>query len=405
MSDFDLDKLIEEAVIAGELSAGANPNWLAQAADPTKVALLARAGPNRSRRASAWRPDEEEFIRRNHQLLSEEEISARLGRTPSATQVRRRKTMRIPGPCVTKPGDAWMSTVQASIALGVGANSHKKLSCLYKRGIIPTRLLPAGRKVVVVSRYDLTKFAVNPDNWMYFRPENVAEPRLRKMVLARLAKWPDAWWTVGQAAAYHGCSVGHLSDFIRDHQLPAVRWGNWWVKRSDVMAIRLRLGVHTSSIQSWTEAGDQFLLLCFAIGYPPPEISTICGWTGERADWADVRYNYMRRKNMVATLVARSGYGLHYDPVTGRLWVDWRNWRHKFRLLDQAVTHFHQGQASRAEARRVLFILRSWAMWNAKTDEQIRFAKRLMHYNDPTVAKVQEVYCTVLAWGVAPILS
>lgn len=88
----------------------------------------------------------------------------------------------------------------------------------------------------------LVRFAVNPENWIYFKPEHVKDPYLKRLIQMRRARWPDEWWRIGQVAAYYGVSVVAVNKCIHDGRLPATRWGNWWIKRSDATTLKILPG-------------------------------------------------------------------------------------------------------------------------------------------------------------------
>jgi len=108
---------------------------------------------------------------------------------------------------------------------------------------------------------------LDPENWLYFKPERVGMlsrrgrrgpgesydfafwENARLIILKANHKWKDKWMTPGQvvkllkikpkatlrrkpSAKIPG--VRYVNMAIRRGTLKAKRWGNWWIKKSDL---------------------------------------------------------------------------------------------------------------------------------------------------------------------------
>ena len=167
MDDF-IDELINDAVIYGEVSTGAPLNWMAARGYDPKAIISHAAGHTPARRAG-WTDEEEEYLRQNLGWLSEQQMADHLGRTVEGIHIHWEREMRLPAP--TRHPD-WLPCNQVAIALGIPC-VKTITGWIEKFKFLPGRPLPANRKIVVVHREDLIRFAVNPKNWLYFKTERV----------------------------------------------------------------------------------------------------------------------------------------------------------------------------------------------------------------------------------------
>lgn len=82
-------------------------------------------------------------------------------------------------------------------------------------------------------------------NWVYFirsvrRPERIRDERLRRLLVKRKVTWGDEWWTTGEAAEFHGVESTDVQRYIVAGRLPAVKYQNWMVLRSEATRPGLR---------------------------------------------------------------------------------------------------------------------------------------------------------------------
>jgi hypothetical protein len=201
----------------------------------------------------AWTTGDLAFLEDNLPVLGYAGVAQRLGRTMNAVkiiQVRR----QIPAPS-RRPG--FYTCQQAARILGVDIHA---LSRLERRGEIRFVTLPGVRAIRQISRVSLWVWAIHPNHWIYFKPARVKDIRLRRLIALRQARWGDAWWTTGQVAEHYGVANSNtVTAAIYRGRLKAVRWGNWYVKRSDALGCPFTPGKGMTGI-AWSARADAFLL-------------------------------------------------------------------------------------------------------------------------------------------------
>jgi len=89
------------------------------------------------------------------------------------------------------------------------------------------------------------EWVVKPESWLYFHPERVAEPNLRRLIHQAVKEWGDEWWNTRQIAEYHRVTIHDASLMIRNGRVQAVqvqnisgrhvagKWAFWMVRRSE----------------------------------------------------------------------------------------------------------------------------------------------------------------------------
>ncbi len=391
----DLDLLVEEAALAGEVAAGYDPAYLAAGRDARLVAVVAARQERQHRAFIPWTAEEEEFVRRHVGWLTDEEIGRRIGRTADAVHIRRERYLDLPN--VTKRDD-WLTAQEVRRRLG--APCAKGVTRLIRSGILPGRMAPLERDVYLVHVDTLTRFAVNPENWIYFRTYRVKDARLRRLIALREERWGDAWWTPGQVAAYHGVTGNAVNAQIHKGLLPARRFGNWWVKRSEAVQARFYLGQGRNLTVEWTDASDCFLLMARSVGCSHADIEALCKWPHGRAAY---RLNALRRDGRIPDLIRRYDLDLYYDAESSRLFADWRQYRRKFPRWEGAVGRFLAGEASLLDLQQVVKLLAVWGEWYGPTEVDRALASSFRHFNSVTPATVWQAYETVKEWGVDPL--
>ncbi len=358
-----LDALIESSVTAGELESGLDPRWVDARSrgrgdghgDPapttTRAAIVRRVGPGKRRasRAPTWQMGEDEFLRRNLGVLSEREMAARLGRTPVGVHLRWKRELRLPAP--SKAPDILTAE---QIAEGLGVDG-KSVHLLIDRGILTGRRLPTDDVTRVVLRITLLRFITNPRNWCYIDPHRIGLrgprrtlhtydhgfwQRARSLALRALARWDDEWWTPGQAGRYHGVNHRLINRDIHQGKLPAVRWGNWNILRSDAVRMKYSTGKGHGHEREWSEGADAFLILADAVGLSTNAISAMCGW---RTGTVSYRLQTLRRKGLVREIARK--YGLKIQIKRGgHAYADWRDYRARFPRLARAMDKLKSGE-------------------------------------------------------------
>ena len=381
---FDLDDLIREAVLDGALAAGRDPAlaarqfgaaWvMASAVAPAGVA----SGPRLGNFANQWSDAEDAFLRRWLGVVATAEIAAELGRSVTAVDIRRR-WLGLPTP---KTHPAYITGLGMAVALGVDGKSVIRL---IERGILRAELAPMREeKAWRMRRAAFYAWATNPDNWLYFirsvrRPERIADETLRRLIVRRAAAWDDEWWEIGRVADTHGVIHQEVNRLIRAGRIEAVKWGNWWVKRSE--ATRPTLRFHTYETGAFEREGapesDAFLVLAAAVGIPRPQIGRMLG--GRGSTYAACRLATLHRHGYAPWLIRAFGLPVLYRASDDALWADWRAVAHRFPRLARVWARAASGRPwTRAEcADRMLVagVLSAAARWHGATDFLERLAK------------------------------
>lgn len=353
-----LDSLIKVAVIHGQLASGRSARWAAaKTRDPRAVAVLSKGNRPKSGRAAEWSEDDDNFLRVNLGWLSEEEIAQHLGRTVTAVHLRWKRDLKLAAP--SKHPD-YITAQKIAETVGVDPKAAMRWVDM---GLLVGRRLPfKGRTVRSVSRVTFLRWALNPMNWIYFRPERVPDPRLRRTLKLKQERWGDKWLTPGQVARLHHTTHAVVNNKLHRGELQGVKWGNWHILRSEANnpGLRFFLGKGTTG-RDWSEAGDAFIILAHAVGLSANAIGQMMGgWPGGRVSY---RLRELRRRGMIPHLIHKYGLRVLYRPGTGALLADWKHYRQQFRRLAKAMERFAKGEALRdaQEVSYVRGVLHAWA--------------------------------------------
>jgi hypothetical protein len=252
--------------------------------DLTALITLSTSGPDWStgihpRVHPRWTADQDAFLRSHLVDMLEPELAAALGHSANGIKIRRvRQQMTSPS---KRPG--WLTGNKVAHALGVDIHSVMLLDA---RQILKFERLPGPRQIRQITRLHLYMWAIVPEHWIYFRVANMGDGHLQRLVQLAQSRWPDAWWTIGQVAAYHGTDSNCINARIKSGKLPAARWGNWWIKRSDALKLHLWLG-KGYSCKEWSPAADAYILRAHAAGLNDSEI-------GYRMKWSHQQVFYRR---------------------------------------------------------------------------------------------------------------
>lgn len=387
----DLDALIEDAAFYGELSAGTDARWLATHGDSRLVTMLAAStvAQNPTPKAPEWMPDEEAFLRANYLTMSDAELGQALGRSAVGVHLRRERKLRL---TARTKQDNLLTARGVADLLGVGC--AKSVTRWIERGLLRGRTLPLDATIYAVAYPDLLRFAVNPHHWIYFHPERVTDTTLRRMIAQRRARWQDAWWTPGEVAAYHGVHHTCVNHHIRLGVLPAKRWGNWWILRSDATRIRLRSGSGNWRT-AWTPGADAFALYGRAVGLSWKALERLCGIPNAAEHVA-----HLFRKGLVAQRLAQARLPVQQDAARRLLYVPYGAARGCFPFLDKAVDRFCAGRTLTApEAQTVMGVWASWLKWHAVTPEHADLARRLDVRTGTSARQMSATYAQLQAWG------
>lgn len=230
----DIDTLIDFCVAAGEMQGNGALEHIGRKFD-IPLSMCVQDGVREVQRHTEWSPEETEFVRQNLGPMTYEEIGEMLGRSWNAVKIRQVR-QRIPAPS-KRPG--YLTGNQVAKLFRVDIHSVMRWRAC---GIMPFEVLPGERGIMSVHIRTVYRWAVQPRNWIYFKAERVRDAHLRRLVELAQERWKDEWWTVGQVEDYHKLTDGLVRKHIQKGLLPAVRWGNWWVRKSDAMNYEFHSG-------------------------------------------------------------------------------------------------------------------------------------------------------------------
>lgn len=242
------DPLIDLAASHAEAEAGLNPRWLQ--ANGRTLRGVTRVG----KRNPAWSDEELAYARDNLQSLTLEEIGTTLGRSPNAIKITivRKQIERM------SKRTGYLTGNKAANALGIDVHA---VMLLVKRGILPMTRLPGIRGILQIKTIRLYMWAINPEHWPYFKVERMQDRHLARLVTLAKQRWGDEWLRIGEAAELLGTSHPVLNKHILKGNIPALDWGNWWVKRSALEGVVIPRGKgHKGVSKLFTPAADQFIL-------------------------------------------------------------------------------------------------------------------------------------------------
>lgn len=400
---FDLEALIDTAVTEAEIASGMSPLVVMKRAESNgrsakKVTVVASSvAADRRTPASPWTPEEDAYLDESLGHLSIKEIADALGRTPTAVKIRwTRQGMAAPS---KQEGES--SATHVARRLGM---CGKKVIRLIDEGIMPGRVIPGGRNIHVVKDDDLRRWLIQPDNWIYLWVDRIKDRKLKRLAMLAQERWPDEWWSPGQVADYHGLKgTGAINQAIHRGSLPAVRWYNWHIRKSDAVAHPFTTGKGNNDVQNnWSPTGDAFILLARAVGLA----MTLIGYMrGENEKRAQARLVYLQKKGQIRLVIKRFGLDVAYDANRQYLWTDWRVYADRLPGLVRAIERFKDGRPmSRVDASCICGVLWSWAQWHAETEEQAVYAETLKFArSNRSRANLEQVYETLLGWGIDPL--
>jgi hypothetical protein len=259
---FDLDSLIAEA----ELESGVDPAIVGSRHPGAQVSGVIETGRVNPAKSFRWSLSDLRWLDENLPVLNTNELATRLGRTENAikiVQVRR-------GIIVKSKRPGWVTAHQAAALLGIDVHA---ICFLTDTGRLPSRVLPGGRRIRMIRYVTLLRWAVNPENWLYFfnsmrDTARILDPHLRRLIERQKARWGDEWWTIGEVAAYHGVEHFDVNRAIRRGEIKAVKWSNWKILRSEATRPEVRFlkgkGAARSVLfdERWSKEADAFLLDC-----------------------------------------------------------------------------------------------------------------------------------------------
>jgi hypothetical protein len=377
--------LIDLAIASAELETGAPLRVRRSNSMNTLFACagIQAARPPRGPQSPPWDPTEDDFLKANLGRLSEADIAASLGRTEIAVRLRWKRDLRLVAP--TKD-PAYITTNRIARLLGV--DNHKTVYWA-DSGLLPHERLPFRRRVTRrVPWVTFLRWVVNPQNWVWFDPERVPDPHLRRLLELKAARWGDEWWDTNQVAAYHGvknCDVVRYLDagLLSGVHPPSIggrhfnpHWSRWFVLRSE--ATRPDLVFHRGTGQGhqldWSDRADAFLILARAVGLSTNAIAALMGWYSQRVTY---RLGWLHRYDLIPALIERHRLAVRYRPEDGALFADWSEHRDRFPRLAASMRRFaayvsgdhslYRRRLTRGQRHpdflAVRGVLHAWAAW------------------------------------------
>lgn len=261
----DFDFLIQQALEDAETESGVSADYLASKGHR---ALISRRGAAErqkktglNQRNTGWRRHEIKFVRDHLGKLGYAEIAERVGRSAQAVkllQVRR----QIPAPSK----QTGYLTGQGMAKL-MGCDIHSVM--LYaKRGMLPFERVPGKRGILRIKKVRVYMWAVNPENWPFFKFENIQDKKLKRLVELARERWDDEWLTPGEAERILGWKMKRMNCLVNSGKISGKRWGNWYFKRSEVERLR-----KFNNSLVYTHRADDYIRRMLKEGMPVEEIA------------------------------------------------------------------------------------------------------------------------------------
>jgi len=245
-------KDIEEAVLIAATETGVRDG---------RGAIPLCFAPSAKKKARIWMKKEDDFICENHGRISEAQIGKQLGRSLIAVRLRIKRDLHL----ASMSKDPGVLSAE-QIANGLGLDG-KSVHLLMDSGRMPCRRLPSVRIMRVIDRRSLMIWLLNFENWLYFKPDRIGAffrkgkrgygenydfvfwENARMVMLKACRKCKDRWLTPGQVVEFLKIKptatprrklydripgVRYVNAAIHKGTIKAKRWGNWWIRKSDL---------------------------------------------------------------------------------------------------------------------------------------------------------------------------
>ena len=285
---FNLDSIVAE----GYLAAGVKPSVIASRSNAGRdlvkrlnMSGRARVAPN----INKWSKQDDDFMRAHYRYMTDEEVGQAMGRSAVAVVIRR-KRLGLPAP--SKHPDELTATAIKHL---LGVDEHAICSWI-DSGILRGRLMPGAREIRLVKRIDLLLWCINPESWLRFKVEQVRDPKLKRMIEMRMARWGDEWWTTRQVADYHDADIRAVNARIKRKTLRCVKarnisgrhdapaWAYNFVRKSDAVGLVFTSGKGSATVlvSKIAPALEQFIEHTIGAGVPMVCVAEMIGWTSKR---------------------------------------------------------------------------------------------------------------------------
>lgn len=227
-----------------------------------------------------WTPAEDAFIREHLGWLTDAEMGEALGRTETAVHLRWNRDLQLPGP--SKSPEV-ITALKAAELLGIDGH---KVAHWVDAGLIRGRLMAGGRKIRLIQREDLRRWALNPMNWVYFDIRNVLDEELHHLLAMRAKRWNNEWWPTERVAQYHGVDTSDVKRYIRAQRILAFQpqvslggrhplrgWARWFVLKSEATRADLHFVKRGDDMTGLTPRGKAWMKKALRMGWRAPHIA------------------------------------------------------------------------------------------------------------------------------------
>ncbi len=250
----EIDRLVEVAVVNSMAETGTPIRWLEK---QSRIKPFARRVHDL--RPERWSQEELILLEQLLPYKTYSEISAIMGRSKNALHVAQVRK-RVPAP---SKRIGWLTG--RMVADTLGSDIHA-ICAMNSRGILKMETLPGPRHILRMRKISLYVWACDPMHWPYFRQNHVTDPHLKRLIELRKERWADEWWSIGRVAKYFHTGSNTISKRIRDGKLEAVDWGNYWIRSSVAMKLKIITGKGHGVKRNWSPGADAYILQARAEG-------------------------------------------------------------------------------------------------------------------------------------------
>ena len=333
---------------------------------------------------SSWSRLEDEYLKASLGDLTDQQIAATLGRSANSVHLRWSRDLRLTAP--TK-NPAYLTSREIARLLNI--ESHIS-TALIRKGLLPNHPWPGPRLIWRVPREAFFRWAVKPSSWVYFNPDKVDDPHLRRLLDLQAARWGDEWWTIPQVAAYHGLDVRRVLQYIRLGRLsgvhvmnfngrsPHARWGLWFLLRSEAARpLRIYRRGDPDPRDSYLTSAGAFLFLAASIGLPAFSIAFLLG---KKENSIKYFANWIVTRGLAPLIIEKFSLPIDVRADPGNrpnYFTDWHVVAHRFPHLVEVLHRFAEFALTGAspyspmpsrrqghpDLRIVRSVFRAWSAW------------------------------------------
>ena len=359
-----------------------------------------------------WSPRQRAQLAALSGQLTDSQLAERLGKTTTAVKAMRYRE-GLPSRRQELVGsDVLCSTADIAAALGIGCS--KTVIRWLEAGLIPYSDAGYEYEWRVIRRRDLIRFALNPDNWILFDTERVADPHIARLIELRRPR-VDEWLDTTAVAAMltardelgREFDVKDVTHQIAIGRLPAIQrpdadglaWSRWYVRRSDAEQMEPLQSIGGKTTVTVSPDERAFVIIGCAIGLTKPTISRLrrdgqprrAYYLAERClDPADLHAFVASRPDLAAVRVSADNT---------QVYADWRAYAGRIHSVAAAWRRFAAGQALSELDRTIINgFLHSWGTWHATTPAQHKTARALRWSSKAHVAHLRKQCRALRDW-------